>query len=273
MFGAPGAAWPAVAADEDGGAPSLADIISMAAEANGKLQSFKFNVDMAVVMEASGGTSPASVTMVMNGAGALDMGGKRMQTVMTVVMDAPGQPRFESQAESYVVDGWMYVKMTLPSMGTRWVKMRLDEDQWQLQQSQFSPGGEWLQTAAETRLLGSEDLDGTPTYVVEVVPNMETLMKWLSHQQGGAMKDLREAGLDVARLIKRMSVKEWIARDSYLFMRTDIEVAMEVPGILGRESEKLSVLTSGVVRAYDHNLPVSIVLPDDAASAIEAPAP
>lgn len=121
-------------------------------------------------------------------------------------------------------------------------------------------------------MLGTEDVDGTPCYVIEIMPNMEALFKWLAEQQSGTMKDIDPKGFELAQMFKRMSVKEWIARDSYLVMKLELDVLAEIPGNPDKEAEKVTVSSNANVRFYDYNQPISIVLPADAANASEIPA-
>lgn len=267
----PGAA---VSPPQAEGEPTAADIASRAIEANLKVTSFKYNMDMTMGFEMTGGAAPGNMGAIVNATGVMDMVKKDMQMTMNMSMEGlPGMPKFDTRTEYYLVGEFMYIKVDIPGMGAQWVKMKLDEEQRRLRQAQVSPGAEWLQTAAEITLLGTENVDGVLCYVVQIKPDMQALFKWAMQQQGGTMKDLDASGLDIAQVFKRMLVKEWVAKDNYLFVKTDIDLLMEFPGSPGKEAEKFAMVINASVKSYDHNQPVSIVVPPEALNAPEMPAP
>ena len=69
-------------------------------------------------------------------------------------------------------------------------------------------------------------------------------------------------------------MKEWIAKDTYLLVKAEIEIAMEVDpeamGIPGGDGEIAMDMTISML-VYDYNEPVSIELPPGAEDAVEMP--
>jgi hypothetical protein len=71
------------------------------------------------------------------------------------------------------------------------------------------------------------------------------------------------------------SVKQWIARDTYLLCKAEIEMVLEMtPEAMGFPDEEGSLTMEIVISllAYDYNQPVSIELPPEAENAIEVDA-
>ena len=233
----------------------------------------KLDMDMQATMEAVGGSEAGKVTMVADGTGVMNNASKEMQMAMNMTMDIPDQAKQTMAMEYYAVGEWMYMKMSMPEMGKQWMKMKLSEEIWQ-QQGQIEQQIELLKTAVEVNYLGSEEVNGTACYVVKVVPSMEALGKLLSQQASG-LGGLDFSQLNLADLFKEMSVKEWIAKDSYRVMKSEVYAVLEMrPGDVGAtesDFEKMTMDMKTGVRFYDYNQPVSITLPPEALNAAEMP--
>jgi hypothetical protein len=233
----------------------------------------KIDMDMSMTVEVVGGDEPGKATMVGDGTGVIDMANKEMQMTMNMTVDIPEQGEQEMATEVYLVGGWIYTSVDIPEIGEQWMKMEFSEEIWQ-QQSQIEQQIELLKTAVEVKYSGSEAVNGTDCYVFEVVPSMEALGELLSQQAPG-MGGMDFGQLNLADLIKEMSVKEWIARDSYRVMKTEVDMRMEVrPADVDAteaDFEKMTMDMNIVQRLYDYNQPVSITLPPEALDAQEAP--
>jgi len=162
------------------------------------------------------------------------------------------------------------MKIGIPEMGDQWMKMEMSEEMWEAQ-SQIDQQVELLKTAEAVNFLGSENVNGTKCYVVEIMPSVEALGNMLSQYQLPDIGNLDSLDLDLTNLIKEMSIKEWIAEDSYLFMKSETYVVMEMaPGALGAtedDFENMSININTVVELYGYNEAVTIVLPAGASAA------
>jgi hypothetical protein len=145
---------------------------------------------------------------------------------------------------------------------------------WEMQ-NQIEPQIEMLRSAVEVNLLGSEDVNGTPCYVVEIIPSMEALSDLLAQQQTPGMEDLDFGGLNLTDLFEKMSIKYWVAKDSYLLMKSEINMLMDLSaedvGATQRDFEKMTMDMNMEMILYDYNQAVSIELPQEALKAPKMP--
>lgn len=248
------------------------EIVAKAAITTAAADSYEYDMDVSMTIEVIGGTEPGEMTMVMDVTGTVDNANKEAQMTMDTTMDVPGLGEEETAMEAYIVGEWMYMMTSIPEVGEQWIKMRLTEEMWELQ-CQFAPYIGLLETATEVNLLGSEDVSGTACYVMETAPSMEALSELLSQQQ--ALGGIDWGELDLADIFKEMSVKQWIAKDSYLLMKAQIHMLMEMsPGDVGATEEDFEKLIMDMdieTKFYDYNQAVSIELPEEALEAPEIP--
>jgi hypothetical protein len=238
---------------------------------NAQFDTVSFDMEMPMTIKVVGGSEAGTMTMDVDGSGAMDLANEEMQMTMNMAMDIPEVGEQDMAAEVYIVGGWMYSMMDIPVIGEQWMKMEATEEIWQ-QQSQVEPLVEFLKTAVDIDYLGSKTVDGTECYLFEIVPDMEELGGLLSQETSG-MGIMDFGQLDLSDLYKQLSVKEWIAKDSYLLMKVEVEMVLEmsasdVGGIAG-DFDKMTVDVKMVERFYDYNEPVSIELPEEALEAEE----
>ena len=245
-------------------------IVANAVAASAEVDSYKFDMNMPMTtIEVIGGAQPGEMAMAVDGAWVVDNASQEMQMTMNMTMDIPGQGEQEMAMETYLVGEWMYMKM---SMDEQWMKMQLTEEMWETQ-SQIDQQVELLETATEVNYLRSENVDGTACYIMEIVPSMEALGNLLSQRLGmiPGMEGI-DFPVDLASLFKEMSFKQWIAKDSYLTMKSGAHMLMEMSpgdvGATGEDFEKMTMSMDMVTEVYDYNQAVSIELPEEA---LEAP--
>lgn len=238
--------------------------------ANAEVGTCKFDMDMLATIEMVGGTNPGKATMMGTGNGIVDSANKEMHISMDMSVDIPDKGKQEMTMENYLVGGWAYIKMSLPVVGDKWMKMKMPEEMWGTQ-SQLDQQMEMLKTAKKVNFLGGEDVNGTACYVVEIVPSLEVLNKMMSQLNMPAMGDIDIGKLDLTDLIKEMSIKEWIAKDTYLFVKTENHMLIEIlPGNVGAAEEDFEKITENIdiqMKFYDYNKAVSINLPEEALKA------
>lgn len=232
--------------------------------------SFSFGMEMPMAIEVTGGSDAGGMTVAMEGSGVIDVVNKEMQMTMSMAMDITGYGEQEMEAETYIVDGWMYVGTEVSGLGYQWVKMEITEEIWQ-QQLSVEQQVELLETAVDIDYEGTDTVNGVECYVFDIEPDMGTLGTIL----GGGMSDL---GLDFDEfalddLYKELTVKEWVAKDGCLVMRTEIKIVAEMSaeeaGALTGDFDKMAVTIELNMDCYDYNQPVSITLPPEALAAEE----
>lgn len=248
-------------------------VVDNAAAANAEVDTLRFDMDMLMTTEVIAKGETNEITIVTDGAGAIDRANREMQFTMNITTDMPGKDE-QMSVEFYAVAGWMYTKVDIPVIGEQWMKMRSTMEMWEAQ-SQIDQQVELLQTATEVNLLGSEYISGTECYVVELVVSAEAFDKLLSQQQIPGMEDINLGDLDLTDLFKEVSVKEWIAKDGYLLMKSEIHMLMEFTssdlGVPKADLEKMTMDMNLEARFYNHNQAVSIELPEEALQAQEIP--
>jgi hypothetical protein len=247
-------------------------IVIGAANAVAEAQTYKFDMDMFMTMAVVGGTDPGTMTVGANATGVIDSVNQEMETIMDMVMSVAEEDEQQMGMEMYVVDEWLYMKMSIPEIGEEWVKMELTPAMWQTQQ-QIEQTMDLLQTATEVKFLGSEAVDGVQCYVFDIIPDMEELAEYLGQQQS-----MLGVGLDIeslAELFANMSVsiREWVAQDSLFLTKSTAEFLIEVTpadvGAAPEDFDKMTMDLSTVMMVYGYNQPVSIELPAEALEALE----
>jgi len=231
-----------------------------------------FDMDSTMTINAEGGSDPGTVNVTMSGTGAIDIIDQAMQMTMDMEMNVPGEGSQDIDAEIYILEGWMYTGVEVPGMGEQWMKMTLTEEMWQ-QQDQVGQYVELLSTAIEVDYKGTETVNGVECYVFEIEPDMTALADVLSQDTSSlGMMDL--SGLNLAELYQELSVKEWLAKDSYLLQRIEIEMVMEMrPGDVGATADDFDKMTMDIemdMRFYAYDQPFTVELPDEALAAEEA---
>jgi len=254
-------------ADKELTQEDLEQLVNDVLVANAEVETVKFDMNTTTKMEMIGGPQPEGATMVGEGTGAIDSANRKMQIIIDMDIDVPGKAKQSMPMESYLVDGWMHIKVSIEEKGAQWVKMQFPDEMWD-SQSQISQQIELLKTAKEVNFLGSEEVNGTDCYIVEVVPGAEALNKMLSQIQMPDIEGADFSQFSFADMIQDMSFKQWIAEDGYLIMKSETHVVMEISpedvGASVEEFQKITMDQSAVMVFYDYNEPVSIELPAEA---------
>jgi hypothetical protein len=234
-----------------------------------------FDMDMPMSVKVSGGSEAGTMTLAIVGSGVMDMVNREMQTTMDMAMDIPDEGEQDISADVYLVDDWMYMGMDIPGYGSQWMKMEAPVDMWQ-QQCPLEQQIELWEEAIEVKSLGSETVNGVECYVYEIKPNLEALSDMLAQQISGMGMDLMDFSLfDLADFYKELSFKEWLAQDSYLPMKVEMKMVMEMSaeefGDASGDFDKMTIDIEVNMDFYDYNQPVSIELPPEALDAEEMP--
>ncbi|GAH41192.1 unnamed protein product, partial [marine sediment metagenome] len=184
--------------------------------------------------------------------GFIDIINRAMRMTIGMEMNVPGAGPRDINAEIYVLEGWMYTGVDVPDMGEQWQKMELTEEMWQ-QQDQVGQYVELLATAVEVDYKGTETVNGVECYVFEIEPDMDNLTEILS-QETSTLGLINLGGLDLGELYQELTVKEWLAKDSCLLQRVEIELVMEIRpsdvGATGDDFEKMTIDIEMTMRFY-----------------------
>jgi hypothetical protein len=234
-----------------------------------------FDTDFPMTITVEGGSDPGTLTVAMSGTGAIDTIAQAMRMTMAIDIGVADTEPQSASAEVYVFEGWMYTGVSITDAGMQWAKMALTEPLWQ-QQDKVGQYAELLATAVEVEYKGTETVNGVECYLFELEPDMDTLGALLV-EETSSLGLINLSGLDLAALYQELSVKEWLAKDSHLLQRTEIEIVMEIsPEDVGATSDDFEKMTMDIgmtMRFYAYDQPFTVVVPPEALAAEEVTIP
>jgi hypothetical protein len=116
-----------------------------------------------------------------------------------------------------------------------------------------------------------EKVDGSDCYLLEIIPDIESMKELLDEQQMTAgTADWDEL---VSDMFKDLSYNVWVDKDTKqlkkMRMTMDIELNSADAGIVDADFEKMTMNMTVEMTMKDYNEPVSINLPAEAEDAIE----
>lgn len=238
--------------------------------ASAQYDTVKMDMDMAMTVEIIGGPQEGEISMTGSGTGAMDMVNREIQMTMNMSMDIPQIGTQTMVSKTYLVGGWMYSGVEIPEFGEQWFKQEAMPGMWE-QQSQLEQQLAFLKSAVEVKTLPDQAVDGTDCYVFEVVPSVEALGELLNQQASSTGIDFGQ--MDLTDLFEDMKVTEWIAKDSYQVLKSEVYMRMQMQpediGATGDDFDKMVMDMNMTMRSYDYNQPVSIDLPAEALDAQE----
>ena len=261
------------------GEPSAQEIVSGVIGSLDDISTYQFDMDM--TMEAAGEAEGEAfeMTMTMGISGALDVENRQVGLDMTMNTALPGEDEMDIVMEMYLIGNMAYMMMDEPETGPMWMKQEISETDWEELSEQLSeqiamtePQIELLQTA-QVKVIGSEKVRGVDCYVLQLTPDMEQLWQLVMQQTAVAgeemLPDVAEEFLQ--EMFRSFSVKQWVAKDTYFLTKTKIDMAMELTAeAMGFPEEGEITMDIGMIYLeYNHNQPVSIVLPPEAEEAAE----
>jgi hypothetical protein len=249
-------------------------IIVRTADARDQVSSVK--MDGRLDFDVSG-TSAVSLSADMSG--SIDSAAKRMQMLVAMSMNAPSLPEFGVATSNlnfsvYIVDGWVYVSLGgILGMDKTWMKSPVEEGAWESQDSAGAMTG-LLVGAIEVTQLDMEPVDGVDCYVLQLDVDFDKLLEAGLSPLSGAGLDLDNLGVEseeLGRLFQNIELKEWVGSKDFLLRKAEMSFSLDpselgIPGVpAGSVSLNLSY------HFYDYNVPVDIVLPQEALAAEELP--
>jgi len=260
-------------AEEEVELPSTQEIVDGAVESFDNIKTYQFELDMTmdVAGEAEGEAIEHTVTMVNSG--TLDLENQQMKTDLS--MDSGDEMM---RVESYIIDGMVYARPEAPGEEPGWIKSEAPEEYWEMMTavSGIKNYIELLKTA-QVKVIGSEQVNGVDCYILQLTPEMaelyQTAMNPVGGGQAGMLASVPEELLE--DMFRSFSVKEWVAKDTYLLMKAEIDMAIETTpefkDYLGEEVD-VSIDVTISFLAYNYNQPITIVVPEEALEASEMPA-
>jgi hypothetical protein len=210
------------------------------------------------------------------GTGAMDVINKKMQMALDVDAEISGtgtsQIKMTMTMEMYMVDGWLYTKMTIPMSGVQWTKTKVEGNE--ISQDQLAQLLQLMKSTIQITLTGTEKVNGVDCYVLQITPNMIELWQWMMSQQGSNLAgDIDLSQFDISKLIKSYELKYWISKTNFNLIKAKADMSMDVdPAALGAsvdDFERMTMLIDLDMIFSDYNKAVDIQLPADAVNAKE----
>jgi hypothetical protein len=161
---------------------------------------------------------------------------------------------------AYIVDDMYYVGTADSSGSMIWDSQSAPSSIWE-QQEQTQQFMDLLE-GSKVNSLKTEKVDGIPCYLVEIVPDLETLWKLVLGQSGDFTTDV-----DIDLLggsLKKVNVKYWFDQDTMFFNKIYVYLDMELDEEqLGEEGE-IRFITEMTMAFQEHNASVDITVPEEA---------
>jgi len=273
------------------GEPSAQEIVDAVIEAQDDIRTCEFEMDMTLDMSGEVEGEAVEVTLTMEFSGALDLDNREMRIDLSTDtdMEMPREPdegeltmvtflAGEVRMAMYHVGGMRYAMMGAAGEEPRWMMSEAAEADWEemsegialILQTEAQIG---LLETAQVKVIGSEKVKGVDCYVLQLTPDMEQL--WQLAMQQPILPG--EEGPDVAEeflqeMFRSVSVKQWIAKDTYFLIKAEIDMVFESIELTAEamgleEGTSLPTYISIVLLSYNYNQPVSIELPPEAEEA------
>jgi hypothetical protein len=211
--------------------------------------------------------------MMMDFTGELDYQSKKMKADITINIATPNTRDNKTTMTMYSLDNSVYMLIEVPGTSPQWMKTDTSIINWETM-NQVESHIELLK-GAQIEITGSESVNGTECYVLQLEPDINQLWQILMQQisiTGQEIPDIEKEAL--MEILDDFSVQQWVAKDTYFLRKAKIDMNMTTTSEeLGSSNEEGMVKISISMDLYmhDYNQPVSIILPPEAEKAIEMP--
>jgi hypothetical protein len=269
------------AADDGTGASQftqqeLQDVLADSIIAVENADTYRFTLDINMDIEVTGVSDAGKMEISMRADGVANITDDEMQTDLDMYMelDIPGMDggSQDMSAEVYMLNDWLYIKAKMTDVDEQWVKTPATEDimgaySMNMVDQQITP----LESMTDIKFIKYESLDGSQCYVLEIIPDTESMKELLNDLQLTAeTTDWSEL---MADMFRELSYKVWVDKDTKqmkkLRMTMNIEMDAEQAGVSDADFDKMTLDMEMEMTMKDYNEPVSITLPDEAEDAVE----
>lgn len=217
------------------------EVLNKSFSAMGKIETYSFTVEssMLIIGDESvlgGGTEQADLRW----GGDVDGRNRKMHVTAEVISG-----NSTSTSEQYVIGSRQYVKV--PLFG--WIMNETGEEFWDTRMySKLQPNS----SNVDSVIVGEEKINGVDCYVINL--NLSSLEAFKSvMQQPGSTEGIRE--------IKSAEMREWIAKDTFLLMRSKTSAHVIGTG--------MEAYINTTIDFSDYDASKSIQLPAEAENAID----
>jgi len=264
--------------------PSAQEIVDSVIEAGDELKTFGFDIDINIGMDVEAESDRSEITSIMDLGGLLDLENRQMEMDLNLDLSIIREGIIEQEMNigiemaMYLIDNMAYMMMEDKEIGQTWMKLELPAEAWQ------EISGQMIEPFNMTRLqtelfevtqvdvIGSEMIGGIDCYVLQLNLDIDWLwqkiIQWSEEMEEEIPPDFDKESLQ--DILQDVSIKQWVAKDTHFITRLKIDIDMEVTpedmGITDEEGFMAMDMTIDLI-IYDHNQPVSIILPLEAEEA------
>lgn len=240
--------------------PSPQEIVDGVIGAQNNVLTCEVEMDMIAKIPAEDYSSTQSFS------GALDSNSREMR--MEINQDDMGEVY-------YLIDDIVYLGDVWEEEIEWWFTDTASEEDWEevrrsfIRDSQIQLQIELLKTT-QIDVIGSESVKDVDCYLLQLTPDVEQLWSLvLLHPSVSFIvydydTPTKEA---LQEMFPSFSVKQWVAKDTHYLTRAEVNITLELtPENIGWPDEigEIKVDTTMSLLVYNHNQPVSIVLPPEA---------
>ena len=153
--------------------------------------------------------------------------------------------------------------------------MALTDEMWSAE-SQISSMSDFLTNNVNLELVGTEIVNGVDCYVFSINPDMKSLISWIEGQMQSEQANVNLNDADFSQMLKDFTVKEWVAKDSYLPVKQQISVTLNMPSIQttsSTPSAPMSMDLNATLTYSDYGQQIYVQLPPEALNAKEITLP
>jgi hypothetical protein len=203
--------------------------------------------------------------------------------------------------EEYLSGEWLYTKVGPQENNNKWMKQKITSDFWP-SENQGIQQIELLKSASRVEMLENEKVDTIDCYVEKFTSENGKLFEWLMSgmRSSNSLFSALYNKVNPAKWIDNVMIKYWIAKDSRFIIKSEISIHMSyassdldmtseeseddyfpvdeatdeennTAGYTANTSSNMTATLTEQMKFYDHNKPVSIVLPAETANAWEMP--
>jgi hypothetical protein len=262
-------------APADLGHDELLQIVSDALRAPASADSYKVDSQLAFIVGTAGEsgqnkTQSGFITQLI-----ADNAGEKTQISSNMSMSiGMSGGALSVITEIYLQAGYAYLKMDLFGNEQDWMKIAATPEMLEAFNVGFLESDlNILESPAGIELISMETYDGSECYVLRLTPNDEKLLEFAQKQQLDNVEVDWDDIADISDLFKHIDYIVRISTDTRLLKKMDVNATIDFTGYIEQAPEtadvQITLDINGVTRIYDYNVPVSIVLPDEAGNAPE----
>lgn len=243
--------------------------------ANQKVASVKVGMEFFMSFTMPSGNGTNTMMMQETATSAVNIPDKLMDMAVSMTIEIPNEGKQSMSGEIYLIDGWMYANPIAPTANNQWTKLKLTDELWAMQ-SQLLGMSDFLKSPVGLELLGNENINGVDCYVLSVIPNVSSLTSWMEGQMQAGQTSVDLSKIDISKMLQNYTIKEWIAKDSYLPSKLQIGIKMDGASLESSgysSAAQMNMEMNATFMYYDYGKTVNIQLPPEALNATEITMP